>query len=286
MRRAKAARKVRRGGARLVQVVNLHGTPRTSADAFCRQVDWLCENFSLIDFETLASYLEGGEAAPSGDDRLALLLTFDDGLASNHEVAAPILEAAGVHAVFFIVPGFSQCQGEEARRFFSERIAPGTDATRLPEELWKPMSPDQVAELAARGHTIANHTYSHAHLASLPPSEQQREIVEGAELLRTWTEERIDAFGWTFAWNAIDATAWRVARDTHRFCFAPCPGTVEVGVDSPALIWRANIEPSCAPHEYRFICSGLANPFWAKRRRRLRDQLVEVDRPELEAVSA
>jgi peptidoglycan/xylan/chitin deacetylase (PgdA/CDA1 family) len=257
-------------------VVNLHGTPRASADAFRRQLDWVCENFAVIDFETFARYWDGCETVPDGNGSPALLFTFDDGLASNHEVAAPILEAAGVRAVFFVIPGFVECQGEEARRFFFEHVSGRTGATQLPEDLWKPLNPDQVADLSARGHTIGNHTFSHARLSSLSPSAQYREIVDAAELLRTWIKKRVDAFAWTYSWDTIDATAWRIVREIHRFCFAACPGTVEAGFDSPALIWRSNVEPLYAPHEYRFFYSGLANPFWARRRRRLRNLLAEI----------
>jgi peptidoglycan/xylan/chitin deacetylase (PgdA/CDA1 family) len=275
--RLQRGRVARGGGSRLVQVVNLHGTPRASADSFRRQLDWVCENFTVIDFETLARSWDRREAPPKGDEPPALLFTFDDSLASNHDVAAPILEAAGLRAVFFVIPGFVQFHSEDPQRFFSEHVSRHNGAAQLPEESWKPMSPDQVADLDARGHTIGNHTFSHACLSSLRPSAQYREIVDAAELLRTWIKKRVDTFAWTYGWNTIDATALRIVRETHRFCFAACPGTVELGFDSPALIWRTNVEPYYAPHEYRFFYSGLTNPFWAHRRRRLRALLAEAE---------
>jgi hypothetical protein len=101
----------------------------------------------------------------------------------------------------------------------------------------------------------------------------EREIADGAHKLALWINRPIESFAWTFGWNAIDANALRVIQRHHKFCFAPCAGTVDSGQGFPTLFWRREIEVSYAPEEYRFLYSGLADPWWSTRRRSLRRML-------------
>src|SRR6267142_2762265 len=93
----------RRHHGHVVRVFYIHGTPRSHEAIFRRYVTHLAERFNLITFETLKR-LFAGESLESAGRRPAALLTFDDGLANNYEVAAPILEDAGTRGVFFVIP--------------------------------------------------------------------------------------------------------------------------------------------------------------------------------------
>jgi peptidoglycan/xylan/chitin deacetylase (PgdA/CDA1 family) len=277
LQRRVARRRAERLERSVVQAVLLHGTPNQAADDLRRQVEWVFENYSVIDCPTLARWLTRPETLPRRDGRLHVLFTFDDGLESQFSVAAPILESLGARGLFFAVPGFSLSEGEQARRFFSERIAPGADTSGWPEELWRPMRPPQLEELAARGHSIGNHTFSHARLDRIGPSEQSREIVESAELLETWIKQPVQAFAWTFSWEAIDRNACKLARERHPLCFSPCPGSFELSPDPPQPLWRTHVEASYPPHAYRFMYSGLANAFWVRQRGWLRDLFADAE---------
>jgi peptidoglycan/xylan/chitin deacetylase (PgdA/CDA1 family) len=181
-------------------------------------------------------------------------------------VAAPILDEAGVRAIFFVVPGFSSLPREDSRHFYRERM-------RKPHGTASAMTPSQIRDLAARGHTIGNHTLSHAWLRETARSEYEREIVESAAIIESWTGRPVDAFAWPFTWNAITPEAYRVAAARHRYCFAPCAGRVQPG-DARGIIWRTNIEASSSPEEIRFQCSALADRAAASRRRDLVDALI------------
>jgi peptidoglycan/xylan/chitin deacetylase (PgdA/CDA1 family) len=139
------------------------------------------------------------------------------------------------------------------------------------------MSVAQIAELVARGHAVGNHTSSHARLVGLSPDEVKREIVDGAEKIHHWTGKPVDAFAWTFSWDAIDRSAWEVARKHHRYCFTPCPGAVDPRIDSANLIWRREIEARYSSAEYRFQYCGLGDAAWSARRVQLR-RLLLADR--------
>jgi peptidoglycan/xylan/chitin deacetylase (PgdA/CDA1 family) len=79
-------------------------------------------------------------------------ITFDDGNASDAEIALPALQRAGLSAAFFVIAG---------------RIGePGS------------LTAAQVRELAAAGMTIGSHGFGHRSWRSLDPSALDQELVE------------------------------------------------------------------------------------------------------------
>jgi peptidoglycan/xylan/chitin deacetylase (PgdA/CDA1 family) len=261
-----ARRRAGRQPGPLVRVVLAHGTPRQSAEAFRKQLRWASRYFQFIDFDQFKK-LWGSPPAAGEKTRPSVLFTFDDGLASNHDVAAPILEEFGTRGVFFVVPRFSlNPNADEARRYFQTQLkGTGND--------FQPMTPHQVRELAERGHTIGNHTHSHARLSEVPPEQLRQEIIESAAVIESWISRPVEAFAWTFAWDAITPEAYKSACQRHPFCFTPCPGLVDVRTDRPQLLWRTNIEPDNPPSHYRFMYSGLVDKLWASKRAHLRVML-------------
>jgi len=250
-----------------MHAVNFHGTPMAMRENFAGQLEWLRTRFTALNPTTPGWFWED----PEHPHNPSVLLTFDDGLASNFWVAAPVLESLGMRGLFFVNPGFAGLHGEAAREFFLNRLASRRDQPLSPED-WTPMTPAQIAELARRGHAIGNHTYSHADLSRIAGGRLPHEIVDSRDVLAKWTGNIIDCFAWTYRWNAISREAWDLARSHHRFCFAPCAGVTSRAIGSPDLIWRTNVECGYYPAEYRFMYSGLAAiPAWPKRRRLQRE---------------
>ena len=120
------------------------------------------------------------------------------------------------------------------------------------------MTPGRIADLAARGHTIGNHTLSHANLPRTSPAGYEREIIESAAVIESWTGRPVDTFAWPFTWCAITPAAFPLAAECHRYCFAPCPRRTRGGTGAQAPIWRTNLEAHFRPAEVRFQRSGLA----------------------------
>jgi peptidoglycan/xylan/chitin deacetylase (PgdA/CDA1 family) len=252
----------------LVRVVNLHGTASADATAFKTQLSWVRKHYSIIDFQGFVEMFELKHGTLN--NKPAVLFTFDDGLESNYRVAAPILESMGIRGVFFVIPQFAMSRGEEAKAFFDANVrGPAACPPGEPEEVWKPMSPDQIADLARRGHTIGNHTFSHAWLSTVPAEQLHRQIVESASVLQSWIGSPPQAFAWTFSWEAISREAWQLAKLHHRFCFSPCAGLVDLSTDEPDLIWRCNVKTHSPEYAYSFVYDGLADLWWKGRRRRL-----------------
>jgi peptidoglycan/xylan/chitin deacetylase (PgdA/CDA1 family) len=254
-------------------VVAVHETPATLQAQFRRQLEFASQHFMIASLEGFSA-LWDRNPKPNTNAKPLLLFTFDDGRESNYTVAAPLLESFGGRGVFFIVPGFAEhAATAQALSFYRTRMNPNSKSAGTDVEDWKPMNPAQIADLARRGHAIGNHTLTHERLVGLPSETLEREIGESARLLASWTHKPIDAFAWTFGWDAIDANAWRTIQRYHRFCFSPCAGAINPAHDHPSLLWRREIEVRYSAPEYRFCYSGLVDLFWRNRRERLRNMV-------------
>ncbi|MFY9905296.1 MAG: polysaccharide deacetylase family protein [Terriglobales bacterium] len=263
---------VRCGQSPRMLVVEMHETPQQDAHRFRQQLEWAARHFTLVDLSAFARLWEEYRANPRAlsHSKPPLLFTFDDGRLNNYTVGAPILESFGARGVFFVVAQFAQCTPQEARRFYYSHIDTRPLPPNLPDEETRSMSAQQIADLARRGHSIGNHTYSHVNLATLSESQLHHEIVDSAAQIAAWTGQPADAFAWTFSWDSITPAAWKLIQQHHRFCFAPCPGSVDCRADSPSLIWRTEIEVAYPAHDFRFMYAGLADPLWRSKRERLR----------------
>jgi peptidoglycan/xylan/chitin deacetylase (PgdA/CDA1 family) len=256
----------------LVLVVEMHETLQQDANRFRRQLEWVAKHFTFISPEIFFG-LWDNTAAPPASSKPAVLFTFDDGRESNYKVAAPMLESMGTRGLFFVVPDFVGLTGRAARDFYYAKIDDRGLAPSESAEQWTPMNPDQLADLTQRGHAIGNHTLSHVSLARLAPPELERQIADSAAKISSWIQKSVDAFAWPYSWDAINREAWELIRQTHRFCFSPCPGTTDYSKDSPYLIWRTEIEAYYSDPQYRFMYSGLVNPAWTSRRGKLKAML-------------
>jgi peptidoglycan/xylan/chitin deacetylase (PgdA/CDA1 family) len=257
-----------------VIVIAMHETPAHLQTKFREQLEWASQHFTITSLEGLAQLWKD----PKSDarEKPLLLYTFDDGRDSNYTIAAPMLESFGGRGLFFVVPAFAECADrQQALSFYRARVNRGLKQGQEDAEDWQPMNPDQIADLAARGHAIGNHTLTHERLLGLSPKQLEREIGESARKLAGWTKTSIDAFAWTFGWDAIDVNAWSIARQYHKFCFSPCAGAIDSRVDQPSLLWRREVELRYSPAELLFSYSGLVDRWWAGRRKRLRKMLQE-----------
>lgn len=76
-----------------------HALWNASEEQFGAQVRWLQRHADLVPLNELPALLQRGRGR-------YVALTFDDGYRDNHQVAFPILRAAGAVATFFISTGF------------------------------------------------------------------------------------------------------------------------------------------------------------------------------------
>ena len=60
--------------------------------------------------------------------------------------------------------------------------------------LWAEKYPDMVKQMADRGHDIANHGYSHAHMSQIPEAKIKEEILRCSEVLEKITGSKVTLF--------------------------------------------------------------------------------------------
>src|SRR6266446_1822282 len=83
------------------RILMFHGTPRNRARQLERVLRYLRRQFDVVSLGSLTDTID----SPTAPLRRKVVLTFDDGLRNNVEIAYPILARLGLPATFFVCPG-------------------------------------------------------------------------------------------------------------------------------------------------------------------------------------
>ena len=138
----------------------------TSLDRFIEHLATLKRHYLVV---SLSAALEAARIGHYLGPNV-VVITFDDGYADNHDIAAPILEHFGLPATFFVSAGLVDTD----LRFAHDAKSPH----RFSNLTWQ-----QVTSLAARGFEIGSHGWSHKNLARSPLEEARREILRSRDAL-------------------------------------------------------------------------------------------------------
>lgn len=231
--------------------VSWHWTPPEERDAFARQVDFLSERFHVLD----RVGLEGFRAGSPPKDRPALVLTFDDGNKNAREVAAPVLESRGLRGWFFVIAG-------------------AADRT-LPAEVggaWRSllMGPEEWRDLAARGHVVGSHSWSHVEVGRLDGERLRREVVDSRAAIEASARTKVDSFAYPLGGDrSYSVESERLVRATYRHVFHSCPGSVRPD-ETRYGIGRYVLAPDLPISVVRWLVSGARDGRYAKRMARYR----------------
>lgn len=228
---------------------------------FRQQIAWLKQR-TVLPLGQAMRDLEGRHRAEP-----LFSITFDDGYLDNYELAAPVIEAAGLSATFFITAGIVE-QGQTLwfdRAFSAATIAglsdpmawvrslkslsPETREQRI-DELGSAvddglagvmMSPEHVTQLAIRGHEIGSHTMSHPILTHLAPEELAAELVESRVRLQQWSGQRVEGFCYPNGDTSEQVIA--ACRDAgYTYACSTRPGRNRLPLD-PFVLRRVQVDP-------------------------------------------
>jgi peptidoglycan/xylan/chitin deacetylase (PgdA/CDA1 family) len=142
-----------------------------------------------------------------------IALTFDDGFLECYTEMIPVPEKYKVKAAFFINPMSIENQNA---KFASSFIK---DNLRV-ELSKKFMTWDMIREIQTLGHTIGSHTYSHANLKGISPSELQKEIVQSREEIESATGKVCNYFAFPFGnQNYFDKNSVDLVNQTYDYSF-------------------------------------------------------------------
>jgi peptidoglycan/xylan/chitin deacetylase (PgdA/CDA1 family) len=248
-----------------LRVLIYHDVAPGAMERFAEQMRWLSQSWRFITAERFAAMMQGDQPIEGRN----LLLTFDDGYASNRVVAETVLRPMRIPAVFFIISEFADIAGRaDAREFVRRRIVPGMAGS--PADHVSNMRWGDLEALLEQGHTIGAHTCTHARLATIDSNaELEREIVHSADTLSDRLGTTIDHFAWPFGDAAsIDVRALDIARRRFRFVHSGLRGNNAGGV-SPFAVRREAAAPDESRATLGAWVEGIADFRYAASRRQV-----------------
>lgn len=251
-------------GPRFMRAINYHGTPTEHAGSLDRQLDYLARHFRGVNLVELERFLEAGEWP---HDKPGLMVTFDDGLRSNHDVAVPLLEKHGFTGWFFAPVSFiDAAPGEQAEFARHASIRPG----EVPPDGRVAMTWEELRTLSER-HVVGCHTLTHRRLhARVPLDEMRREVIDARREIERRMGREIPVFCWVGGEeeNYSREAAALIREAGFRVSFMTSSGRIVPGTD-PLQIQRTNIECDWPVHLLPFQLCGSMDLLHGPRRKRV-----------------
>lgn len=182
----------------------------TCPDQFRAQLSYLAaQGWTAATADQLADWYSSRVCPPSK----TFVVTLDDGDLDAYTTAAPILEDLKMRGTFYIIAGRDGTQGT--------------------------MTNAQVADLAARGHAIGNHTLDHPNLRKLDATELQHQIEGAQVVLQQVLGHRPHTFAYPYG-RFNDAAVQAVAQSGFDLAFTVRAGALE-STSAPLLSKRIEI---------------------------------------------
>jgi peptidoglycan/xylan/chitin deacetylase (PgdA/CDA1 family) len=178
--------------------------------AFAAQMKWLAANgYSTIDLPTLLARHRGGAPIP---EKRTVVITFDDGFRDCANVAAPVMEAYGFSATFFLVAGL---MGDSSRWLMTER------GIEFPIMSW-----DDARQLERAGHRCESHSMTHPRLADLSPGACRDELARARAMLEDELGHPVRYLAYPFGSES------QQTRDIAADCGYDAACTVAIGISA------------------------------------------------------
>ena len=200
---------------------------------FCAQMHWLQET----GWRGLSVGKALDSKPPADDAQPSVVLTFDDGCATDLSTAAPILKESGFNATFYITVKFLGQRGY--------------------------MSSSQVRELSALGFEVGCHSMTHAYLTDLDRQGLNREIVESKVQLEQIIGRPVEHF--SCPGGRYNANVIQVARGAGYRSLATSQAHGNTPKTDPFTLGRVAIQRRLGLPAFQRTCQGQG--FWKLRAR-------------------
>ncbi len=264
LHRLKAAA-VGSGGFRILL---LHDVPPTDREAFADVVGHVRRHHGVLSPDEAAAWLDGHPRIAIRRGRPPCLFSFDDGFASNAEVARDILTPAGIAGLFFVCPGLIDLTPQDQPAAVAAGIFDGRiDGAELDRRL-RLMTWNEVEALAVSGHTIGAHSLTHRRLSRLRGGTLAHEILDSGARIETRLGTPVTWFAYPFGdIDSIDAETMRIIAGRYRFCRSGVRGAN--GRTTHPLALRGDHIDLTAPSAWQRLTleGGLDGRYRAARRR-------------------
>ena len=222
------------------RILLYHDVSNEIEGRFVNQIRSCTKSWEFIDPKLIGKFV-GTSGLATGHN---VMLTFDDGFASDFRIAQEILNPRGIKAVFFVIPQFLDLRDEiEQKDFISRQLYPGVSNRRVPQKL-RSMNWEQVALLHKQGHTIGSHTYSHKKLSEISDLEELSfEIIQSGKVIGDLIGEPVKHFAFTFGnLSSISHRALEIARANYEFVYSGLHGS-NSSLVSQSILRRETIHP-------------------------------------------
>jgi peptidoglycan/xylan/chitin deacetylase (PgdA/CDA1 family) len=249
-----------------LRVLLYHDVDPNELPVFAAALQWLQKSWDFLSPREFEEVMQGRRPLT----RDSLLLTFDDGFASNRVVAEQVLQSLGIKAIFFVVAAFiDQSDSASARAFICDRLKAGSSPELLPEH-WINMNWEDLSYLLRLGHSIGAHTASHERLtADVSAAVMHEEVIGGADKLESELSIRVRHFAFPFGdFASFSEPAMRLAMSRFDYIHSGLRGNNHFG-GLPCTIRRESLKPTDSKSLIGAFLHGASDAHY----RRLNDQL-------------
>lgn len=211
---------------------------------------WLQDRWIFLSPQEFESIISGRISL----NQDALLLTFDDGFASNRIVAEEVLKPLGIQAIFFVVTDFiDQPDIASARAFICERLKVAS-APALLSAHYQNMNWADLARLLDLGHSIGAHTNSHERLTSNVNMDLlHKEVIGCADRIESELSTHVRHFAFPFGnFASFSQPAMELAKTRFDFIHSGLRGNNYL-LKTPYAIRRESLKPD----DHRFLVGAL-----------------------------
>lgn len=247
-----------------IRAVYYHDVSPFQAGRFEQHLRYYAKHYSPVSYQDLLLFHEGrwNKSKPG------LIITFDDGFRSFHEVIAPLLEKYGFVGWFFIPSGLIDMQEDEQLQKAIERDIFTNETGKNNRRIF--LTWDQVIDLD-KNHVVGCHTLSHCRLSStLSESRLQDEIVKSKMLLEEKLNHEVPVFAWVGGEEeSYSHEAAAILNNAYyKAVFLTNSSLIKPATDL-FLLDRSHIEVGFSLALLRFQLSGFMDIYYASKRKRV-----------------
>lgn len=244
-----------------IRAINYHSTPPETAALLEQHFRFYERNYSAVTLEDLRQFFSTGRWSKP---KPGLIISFDDGIYNNYNIAAPLLKKYGFVGWFFICQDFCNAAISKQGVFAAEhqicKAAP-LEKGRLS------LSWEEVKSLS-KHHIIGNHTRTHCRFGPTVTHEQMvAEIVEEKHILENKLGCSIDVFCWVGGeTDTYNEEAMRLVKEAgYLFAFTTIPHLLRPKTH-PLLLGRSNVESHWPMKVVKFQLSGIMDMLYSRKR--------------------
>jgi peptidoglycan/xylan/chitin deacetylase (PgdA/CDA1 family) len=193
-----------------------------------------------------------------------LVITFDDGLKSNKNLAEKLKNKFGIKSIFFIPYSFVNIKKtKDIKKFCLNKL------NILKKKYYNlNLNFKDLKKLVLDGHVIGSHTINHLNLKNIVDIKQLKNEIAGSKrLLTKLTGKKINIFAFTFGTlNDIDKKSLKISLDNYDLIFSGIRGN---NIKNNRILFRDEINGNYSKYMCQSLLSGNIDFLYSSERKKL-----------------